>query len=272
MAEPIEQIEHLQSAEGNTGSSARSRQQPQYVYWCFTLNNYIVEQIEHLEQVLKHEAKWYVFQEEVGEEGTPHLQGTVCLKLRQRLTQLKQIDPKIHWEPTKSVKASLVYCTKAETATGRVYHYGIGLPETVDVIEPYGWALDVMKIISAKPDDRTIHWYWEPTGRFGKTSLAKYLVVKHNALMLTGKSSDMYHMISKYPNKRKLFVIDCPRSMQDYMNYGAIEQIKNGLIFSGKYDGCQLVFNAPHVIVFANEPPNLIKMSGDRWRITRIDE
>lgn len=77
-------------------------------------------------------------------------------------------------------------------------------------------------------------------------------------------------MISKFPAKRKLIVVDCPRSQQDYINYGAIEQIKNGLIFSGKYEGTQLVFNSPHVIVFANEPPDYSKMSMDRWNVVQI--
>jgi hypothetical protein len=49
----------------------------------------------------------------------------------------------------------------------------------------------------------TINWYWETTGGVGKTTLCKYLVGKHDALMLTGKSNDMYHMISKFPQKNK---------------------------------------------------------------------
>ena len=263
-----------ESTGGNTEIPAhndKKKQGGQYSYWCFTLNNYTVEQIEHLEQMFKHECKWYVFQEEVGEVcGTPHLQGHICLKERQRLTQLKPIDRKIRWDPTKCVQASMIYCTKAETSTGTIYHHGVEIPERVEVEEPYGWALQVMEIINTKPDPRTINWFWEPTGGKGKTSLAKYLVVKHKALMLTGKSNDMYHMISQFPSKRKLFVVDCPRSQQDYIDYGAIEQIKNGLIFSGKYEGCQLVFNAPHIIVFANEPPDFDKMSRDRWNVVRI--
>lgn len=259
-----------ESGGGNT-VLPRSKQSAQYTYWCFTLNNYTIEQIEHLEQVFRHECKWYVFQEEVGANGTPHLQGNLCLHVRQRMTQLKTIDPAIHWEPTKSVKASLVYCTKQETSQGRIYSHGIEVPRPLQLVTPRGWMLNVLDIIRQEPDHRTIHWFWDPDGGVGKTALAKYLCVKHNALMLTGKSNDMYHMISKYPNKRDLFVVDCPRSMQDYINYGAIEQIKNGLIFSGKYEGTQLVFNSPHVIVFANEPPDRDKMSLDRWSIVQIE-
>lgn len=263
-------MEQMELAPGNTESGARKRE-TQYTYWCFTLNNYKVEQVEQMEQVLRHECRWYIFQEEVGAEGTPHLQGTLCLKVKQRMTQLKVIDRAIHWEPTKSVAASKVYCSKEATSTGRIYTYGVEVPERIIVEEPRTWQLQIMDIIRQPPDTRTVHWFWEPDGGVGKTSLCKYLVVKHNALMLTGKSADMFHMLAKYPSKRKLIVIDCPRSQQDFLNYGAIEQIKNGLVFSGKYEGAQLVFNCPHVIVFANEEPRYEKMSADRWKVVRIE-
>jgi hypothetical protein len=54
--------------------------------------------------------------------------------------------------------------------------------------------------------------------------------------MLTGKSNDMFNMLAKFSNKRKLIiVVDAPRCISDYINYGAIEAIKNGLVCSGKY-------------------------------------
>jgi len=64
----------------------------QHVYWTFTLNNYDSERIELFEQTLQHECDWYIFQEEVGESGTPHYQGTLKLKNRKRLTELKKIN------------------------------------------------------------------------------------------------------------------------------------------------------------------------------------
>lgn len=266
----MEQMEISGAGEGNTDSSPAKRQL-QYTYWFFTLNNYDLEQIEHMEQVLKFECDWYVFQEEKGEKGTQHLQGTVKFKQRKRLTEIKKFNPKIHWEHTKCVKSAIAYCLKQETRCGKQWVYGIELPEEVEVEDPHGWQLEIMEILKEKPDKRTIHWFWEPEGNVGKTTLCKFLVVRHECLMLTGKSHDMYNMIAKFPNKRKLFIVDCPRSAQEYINYGAIEQMKNGLIFSGKYEGHLLVFNCPHVFVFANQPPDKSKMSMDRWNIQRID-
>jgi len=154
-----------------------------------------------------------------------------------------------------------------------VYAHGVEIPEQLDIDEPYGWQLQVMNILKDKPDKRTIHWFWEPSGNVGKSTLCKYLVVKHGALMLTGKSADMFHMLAKFPNKRKIILVDCPRSQQDYLNYGALEMVKTGLVFSGKYEGSQLVFNSPHVIVFANSPPVNMEanFSMDRWKIVRIE-
>lgn len=266
--EKIEQIEKKDKARGNT--LTRATQAPQACYWFFTLNNYKIEQIDQLEQIFKHECKWYIFQEEIGESGTPHLQGTICLIKKQRLTELKKIDNSIHWESTKCVKASIEYCTKYETRHGKVYSHGIELPEKLDFEEPRGWQLDVMEIIKNKPDSRSIYWFWEPKGNCGKTTLCKYLVDFKDALMLSGKSNDMFHMLSKFPKKRKLILVDVPRVAQEYINYGALEQIKNGLVFSGKYEGCQLRFNPPHLIIFANEPPKYDAMSQDRWRVTKI--
>jgi len=264
-----EQIEQKEKARGNTVNS-RDKQGFQHTYWFFTLNNYKKDQIEQLEQVFQHECKWYIFQEETGSEGTPHLQGTVCLIKKQRLTELKKIDSSIHWEPTKCVKASIEYCTKYESRSGQIYSYGITLPERVEIEEPYGWQLDVMNIIKGKPDVRKIHWFWEPTGNVGKSTLCKYLVVKHNALMITGRSLDMFNMLVKYPDRRKIIICDVPRSSLGYVNYGALEQIKNGLVFSGKYEGALLWYNKPHVIVFANEAPMIDEMSKDKWDIRRL--
>lgn len=251
-------------------SSAKKGIGNQYKYWCFTLNNYTTEQIEQLEHIFGYECDWYIFQEEVGKEGTPHLQGTICLKVRQRLTQVKVFDPKIHWSNTKAVNASKLYCSKYETKNGAIYCKGIQIPEVIEVDEPYGWQLDVMNLIKNKPDKRKIHWFWESEGNVGKSTLCKYLALKHKAIIVSGKANDMFHMISKTAH-RKIIIVDCPRSNKDYMNYGAIEQIKNGHLFSGKYDGEQVLFNVPHVIVFANDEPDYEKMSMDRWDVININ-
>lgn len=264
-------LEKIENLGGNTDNPQIQvkKQVNQSLYYCFTFNNYTEEDIEKIETILKHESDWYLFQEEKGDNGTIHLQGTLKLKKKQRITELKKWNPKIHWESTKSISASLSYCQKKSSRYGRVFSKGVEIEEEIEIEEPYGWQLEIIDILKNKPDKRKIYWYWEPNGNMGKTTLCKYLVVKEGALILSGKSTDMFHALSKSKNK-KLIIIDCPRSMTDYLNYGAIEQIKNGLVFSGKYEGCQLVFNTPHIIIFSNEEPDTSKMSNDRWVIKKI--
>lgn len=55
----------------------------------------------------------FVFGKEVGEEGTPHLQGYLEAKNSVDFDSLKRAFPMIHWEKAKGSKqANLCYCTK----------------------------------------------------------------------------------------------------------------------------------------------------------------
>lgn len=258
-------IEDLESK--STSSIGNKKQDTQSRYWCFTWNNYT--EIETLQQILNAECTWYIFQEETGENGTPHLQGTVYLQKTQRLTSLKKLCPAIHWEKTRSVKASIEYCTKYQSRTGKVYSKGIDIPRQPKCPEVYGWQLQVLEILKDEPDNRTIHWFYDEYGGVGKSALTKYLYLKHNAVVVSGKANDMFHMLSKAKDI-KVVVIDIPRSANGFISYGGIEAIKNGIVFSGKYDSTTLCFDTPHVICFANEPPDTTKFSEDRWHIVNI--
>ena len=51
-----------------------------------------------------------------------------------------------------------------------------------------------------------------------------------------------------------------------------MEEIKDGLIYSGKYEGGFANIEHPHVIVVSNFAPELSKLSEDRWNILKIDK
>jgi len=265
-----EQIEIDRDGPGNT-ESGPSTQGLQATYWCFTYNNYEVEQIEMIETILRHICDWWVFQEETGESGTKHLQGVLRLKKRARLTEMKKVwDAGIHWEITKSVKASIAYCTKLESRTGKIFSYGVKLPEVIKVQEPYGWQKWVLdEIIDKPPHDRRVYWLWEATGNFGKSCFVKWLQVKRNAVEVGGKASDIFNVLTKVADK-SLVIIDAPRCMMDHVSYQAIEKVKNGAFFSGKYEGQTVLFNTGHVIVFANQQPAYVQLSADRWKVINL--
>jgi len=138
----------------------------------------------------------------------------------------------------------------------------------------YGWQLNVIEYCKSEPDDRTIHVFVDYDGNKGKTTLCKFVCVNYNALCVSGKSSDIKYAIVNYKETKKIYpeiiLIDVPRSHADYINYEAIEKVKDGLFFCGKYESCQVIMNCPHVFIFTNQNIDQSKMSKDRWNIFYI--
>ncbi len=90
--------------------------------WCFTLNNYTKKDIDTIyDEKLKLNLKQFCFQEEKGENETPHLQGTLAYKNAISFNTMKKLLPTAHWERCKNLKKSLTYCSKAETRIGKTY-------------------------------------------------------------------------------------------------------------------------------------------------------
>ncbi len=86
--------------------------------WVFTLNNYTENDIKYLLTQFTH-AFLYAFQEELGNLGTPHLQGIVKWKNAKSFKSMRKLLSKAHWEPCKNLKASILYCLKEKTRNGR---------------------------------------------------------------------------------------------------------------------------------------------------------
>lgn len=80
---------------------------PQTQYWVLTLNNYTPEDIP---TALPVKMSYIVMGEEVSETGTPHLQGYLCFKNRQRRTAVSKMFPRA------SLRAKSKYSTHAEAS------------------------------------------------------------------------------------------------------------------------------------------------------------
>lgn len=259
---------NTESRSGPTGNRWRG--------WFFTENNPDTE-FSTVER-LTHAKCDYAVQLEVGEEEkTPHLQGVVYFESARSLAQMKsEFSKTAHWEKAKNKKACINYCQKEMTSTGRKWIRGMPRP----VVDPLKgrdlrpWQRDVMDVISRDPDDRTIHWFWDREGACGKTILCKHLVITRKALVLSGKGTDIKFAIAQCVEKSlpiEIVIFNFARSTEEFVSYEAIEQVKDGLFFSGKYESAQVVFNCPHVICFANFPPNLDKLSMDRWNVKSVN-
>lgn len=244
-------------------------------HWCFTFNNFNDEDLQSF-YVPKFQTlvERFCFQEEVGENGTPHLQGYIEFKKKVRPKNL--LSDKIHWEKCRNVKASIDYCQKSDTATGKQYFFNMKKKRVLKLINPdRAWEQEILDIIKTEPDERTIYWYYSFEGNVGKTSFCKYLTVKHGALPLSGKGADVRNGIVEYYKANKDFpeivIVPIPRSYNtEYLSYEALENIKDMYFYSDKYKGGAICGPCPHLFVFSNELPELCKCSKDRWVVREI--
>lgn len=263
------------AVEGNTNSSTALKQGNQLIYWFFTWNNYPVESIETLNRVLPTICRKYVFQKEIGENGTPHLQGSIHLLKKMRWSEFK-LPTDIHWEKIRCVKAAFEYCMKDETRDGdTIWIYPQrSVLNIIKVLRP--WQQQVVDLVAPMPDDRTVNWVCDPKGNIGKTVFAKYMYAKHDAIICTGGGAkDIACMLAllrdagRDLNNKTTFIFNLARTTEG-ISYKGIEAVKDGLMTSQKYESTTLVFNCPHVWVLANQEPDQHKLSADRWKLWSV--
>lgn len=243
--------------------------------WFFTWNNYESTDIINLTQYFEKYSLKYMFQEEMGEKGTRHLQGFFILKNGTKNTALYKRFPSVYIRPLKSEEDAKMYCSKEETRNGKQWSKGYIVLEDPLAEGIKAWQQDVLDEIKGKPDSRKITWICDKAGNSGKTSLAKHICMHNkNAIYVSGKASDIKFAVCKMIEDGKIpeiMIFDYPRSAMGYISYPALEELKNGIFFSGKYESGMVMFNSPHVICFANEEPEYEQLSEDRWNVIRLD-
>lgn len=80
--------------------------------WCFTINNFTLEDKERIE-ALKYHAIYYVYGEEVGEKGTPHYQGFIRFANQRSMGAVAKLLPRAYLEAQRGgTVAAAAYCKK----------------------------------------------------------------------------------------------------------------------------------------------------------------
>ena len=291
--------------------------------WFFTLNNPTPEEDPRKWK----QTRWVKWQLEKGEEGTMHWQGVVEMECVKRMTGMKKINARAHWEVTRDVQKSIGYVTKSntridgpwehgeakqqgqrsdleaacETAMTKgmsavmqehptacaKYHKNLSImakdarakrmalkeKEEMEVCSLRPWQQDLWDKLSKAPDPRKIMWYWESNGNVGKTWFAKYMMAMKGATVLDcSKKADLIYMLRDHEGEVVLFNV--VRSMeQEFMGhiYTVCESIKDDVVINTKYESCRIPMGKQHVVVFANEPPNMEKWSKDRYDVVPIE-
>lgn len=268
-------MEKTKMAPNGSGDSGNTRRVPSSKKWCFTWNNYdsgsdgsdgsISLILKNLDPNDK-----YVIGEEIGENGTPHLQGFIKFAKKCRPLEMGIFSKAIHWEKARgSEEDNWIYCTK----DGKYVQNIKRIPkDPLRGKEFRPWQSNIMEKIKMEPDDRKIIWIYDE-GNSGKTTLCKHIALTMDAIVLSGKGNDIRCGVAKwFENKTNLDVaiFSFVRTVEDYISYESIEQVKDGMFFNGKYESGMCIFDSPHVICFANFRPEKCKMTQDRWEIYEI--
>jgi len=286
------------------------------VNWCFTVNNYTEDDVSRIEG-LSDPVQYAIVGKEVGESGTPHLQGFIRFQSRVSMRVCKAtIGGNPHVETTRNVNASIEYCKK----DGNYFEVGAfsggpGSRTDLDVFkdavkagmlslkeirethtEVYAkyprfcleyvrdhfpekelpmhallpWQQDLSAKLNQAPDDRTITFIVDTVGNSGKTWFAHYYGQIHDGVqvMQPGPKKDMAYNLDA--TIRVLFM-DAPRSKQgEFIQYDFLEDVKNGYVFSQKYESYTKQLKNVHVVVLMNEYPDMTKLSADRYDVVTV--
>lgn len=288
-------IENVSNVSGERGNTKPSPHQPRNRSrrWCLTLNNYTKEEYNALCLNVSKISGVCIIGDEVGQEGTPHLQVYIEFVNQVDFSVIKKMCPRAHIEKAKgNRKQNIAYCSKEkvlrndfpvdETKEEKIERQKAEkkaaiIQKRYKDVSWYPWQQNLIDIMDGPEDTRHIHWVWEPYGNKGKTFIHNYIYFKYICIIGAGKNADVAYKIADWQKNNdqkdpEAIILDIPRTNLDYVNYGMLEKFKDGLFSSPKYESCDVFFlNIPHVICYANEEPNYTSLSRDRWKIHKIE-
>lgn len=250
--------------------------------WCFTVNNYTLGDIHNCQYLLK-DAVFGLFGEEVGENGTPHLQGYVSLQHPVSMNTLRKIVPRAHWTVALGTDIqNKEYCSKGKNI------YMIGAPkvgqgtrtdlkeiadliknkevtledlmfEYPDIYLRYSRSLEKMFNAVMKPRDcpPQVHWRWGKAGT-GKT---RYCIDKHPSHYIKDGTPwwDNY-------NQQEAIIID---DFDNNIPYRTLLRILDRYVYQGQVKGSYVQVNSPYIYITCEHPPKVFWEGNELAQIER---
>lgn len=298
--------------------------------WVFTINNPVEEDTNVLSGIIDNVptngVDYIVYGREVGDNGTPHLQGFIAFTNRKRFNAVRTVlGHRAHIEISRGTPQQAAdYCKKdgdfveggelprprerAPTITdfrdwvlseyggserqpssreianrfpNLFVRYGERLsllaahlcppPDLVTQSPLMEWQMDLYEELELPPDDRRVCFYVDSDGGKGKSYFCRYYLTRNPSktqILSGGKRDDIAHAIDV---TKTVFLFNMPRGGMEFMQYTILEQLKDRMIFSPKYNSLtKVLWRQCHVIVFCNEMPDQSKMSYDRFKIVNL--
>jgi hypothetical protein len=169
----------------------------------------------------------------------------------------------------------------AEKFPGQFIRYANGITQLAQAVVPKvredadfkfrPWQAAIVNICKGKPHSRHIYWVEDPRGAAGKSRLTTYMCREMNAIELDGRQMDAAFSYTG----QSIVLFDLARAVETATLkdlYIVGEKLKNGQIYSSKYQSRMKVFHVPHVIYFSNSPPPIGVWSADRLQHILLSE
>lgn len=234
--------------------------------WCFTINNYT----EKDETLLKDlETSYLIYGREVGESGTPHLQGYITFRKAYRLTALKKLHKTAHWEIAKAKDAAINYCMKDQDYVlidNRQQGARTDLTEACAIIKEEGVQALAVKMPEAYvkyhggfdklayryQEERTekpyVTWIWGKTG-VGKTHMA---FAQEPDRWVSGENLRWWDGYEQQP----AVILDDFRA--DFCKFHTLLRILDKYPYTVEIKGGHRRLNSPRIYITSCHPPERI--------------
>ena len=133
------------------------------------------------------------------------------------------------------------------------------------------WQQKLLRVVQNFKSDRKIIWVVDPIGDQGKSHFSFYLKDLYGALRQIGTPATKDFAYSY--DLEKLVVFDLDRDCKDTVNYRVLEHLKDGVLWSPKYESQTKTFRhlKVQVLVLANFEPEYQRLSLDRWHVLILE-
>lgn len=223
----------------------------------------------------------FVWGEEHGKSGkTPHIQGAFILSSKMRWKTIESnffTNPCPYGKKLKNWDRSLKYCCKE---LNRI-ESNCKLPRPLNILKEeqlYPYQKHIVDKLKEEPNDRDVIWIYGDYS-IGKTQLCKYLTFHKLALgPLEGEKKHILSVVAQNKDEDGFIIyLTADESIyQKHSLFNCIEKIKDGYFMShfGTDNTEPIIMNSPHILVFANRPPDFSKtnMDPDRFFVYKINE
>lgn len=245
---------------------------------CYTLNNWTDTEYNLLKEL---SYTYQVIGKEIGEGGTPHLQGYIEFKNRMRFSTLKKKLPRLHIEARKGTALQASdYCKKEGNyeVFGTISEQG----KRNDILAATQMILDkkpLKEIANANPEvfvkyhkglmafkniqyeDRTakpeVRWRWGPAGS-GKT---RYCIEKHLSHYI--KDGTMWW--DGYEQEEAIIIDD----FDGHWPYRDLLRLLDRYKYQGQYKGGYIKINSPFIYITCEYPPSYFWNGNELTQIMR---